>query len=105
MPDIAVTGEQKSGNWLPAFLRPPPPAPRIEDPEEIRQSFAHHRPRILFWSTVGYGTFYFVRRNFSVVLPVMEKQLGISKASLGLILTLHGVVYGISKFIGGVAAD
>jgi phosphoglycerate transporter family protein len=105
MPDIAMTGKKAGGNWLPAFLRPPPAAPRIEDPQEIQQGFAHYRPRILFWSTIGYGTFYFVRKNFSVVLPIMEKQLGISKSSLGLILTLHGVIYGIFKFLGGVAAD
>jgi OPA family glycerol-3-phosphate transporter-like MFS transporter/OPA family sugar phosphate sensor protein UhpC-like MFS transporter len=35
----------------------------------------------------------------------MQKQLGLSKSSLGLILTLHGVVYGVSKFAGGIAAD
>jgi OPA family glycerol-3-phosphate transporter-like MFS transporter/OPA family sugar phosphate sensor protein UhpC-like MFS transporter len=105
MSDAVEMGERSSTNWLPPFLRPPPPAPRIEDPAEIRRAYAYFRPRILFWSTVGYGTFYFVRRNFSVVLPVMEKQLGMSKSSLGLILTLHGVIYGVSKFLGGIAAD
>jgi phosphoglycerate transporter family protein len=105
MPDIAAKEETGSGNWLPAFLRPPPAAPRIEDPQQINDSFAHYRPRILLWSTVGYGTFYFVRKNISVALPMMQSQLGISKASLGMILTLHGLIYGVSKFLGGVAAD
>jgi phosphoglycerate transporter family protein len=105
MPDIAAKEEKSSGNWLPAFLHPPAPAPRIEDPQEISHSFAHYRPRILVWSTVGYGTFYFVRKNISVALPIMQSQLGITKASLGMILTLHGLIYGVSKFLGGVAAD
>jgi len=90
---------------LPQFLRPPPAALPITDADEIRSAYAYFRPRILFWSTVGYGTFYFVRKNYSMAMPVMERQLGLSKQSLGLILTLHGLIYGVSKFIGGVAAD
>jgi OPA family glycerol-3-phosphate transporter-like MFS transporter/OPA family sugar phosphate sensor protein UhpC-like MFS transporter len=95
----------QASHWLPAFLRPPPPAPRLVDPADIRREYSHHRPRILFWSTVGYGTFYFVRKNLSIAMPVMQQQLGLSKSSLGLILTLHGLVYGVSKFGGGIAAD
>jgi OPA family glycerol-3-phosphate transporter-like MFS transporter/OPA family sugar phosphate sensor protein UhpC-like MFS transporter len=59
----------------------------------------------LFWTTIGYGTFYFVRKNFSFAMPLMEKQLGLSKSDLGLILTLHGVLYGISKFTNGILGD
>ena len=62
------------------------------DPTEIAKQYSHFRPRILFWSTAGYATFYFVRKNLSVAMPVMEKSLGISKDRLGLFLTLHGVV-------------
>jgi OPA family glycerol-3-phosphate transporter-like MFS transporter/OPA family sugar phosphate sensor protein UhpC-like MFS transporter len=92
-------------HFLPQFLRPPPAAPPIVDADEIRSAYGHFRPRILFWSTVGYGAFYFVRKNYSMAMPVMERQLHLSKQSLGLILTLHGLIYGVSKFIGGVAAD
>jgi MFS family permease len=59
----------------------------------------------LLWTTVGYGMFYFVRRNYDAVMPVIGRQLGISKSLLGLILTVHGVLYGISKFVNGVLAD
>ncbi len=38
-------------------------------------------------------------------MPVMETQLGISKADLGLFLTVHGVLYGISKFGNGIIGD
>ena len=91
--------------WLPKFLWPPPPAPRITDPQQIQREYAYYRPRILFWTTVGYAAFYFVRKNLSIAMPVMEKQLGISKSSLGLFLTLHGVLYGISKFGNGILGD
>jgi OPA family glycerol-3-phosphate transporter-like MFS transporter/OPA family sugar phosphate sensor protein UhpC-like MFS transporter len=94
-----------SAHLLPRFLRPPPPAEPIRDPDEVRRQYAKFRPRILFWSTVGYGSFYFVRKNLSVAMPLMMKQLGLSEADLGLILTLHGLIYGMSKFAGGFAAD
>ncbi len=91
--------------WLPKFLWPAPPAPRITDPEQIQREYAYYRPRILFWTTAGYAAFYFVRKNLSIAMPVMEKQLGISKSNLGLFLTLHGVLYGISKFGNGILGD
>jgi OPA family glycerol-3-phosphate transporter-like MFS transporter/OPA family sugar phosphate sensor protein UhpC-like MFS transporter len=46
-----------------------------------------------------------VRKNLSVAMPVMEQQLGISKAQLGLFLTLHGLLYGVSKFVNGMIGD
>jgi phosphoglycerate transporter family protein len=92
-------------NWLPRFLRPPPPAPPLTDPAEIKRVTAYFRPRILLWTTIGYGMFYFVRRNYDAVMPVIGHQLDISKSLLGLILTVHGVLYGISKFLNGMLAD
>jgi sugar phosphate permease len=53
----------------------------------------------------GYALFYFVRKNLSVAMPAMEHSLGITKIELGLFLTLHGVLYGISKFCNGFLAD
>jgi OPA family glycerol-3-phosphate transporter-like MFS transporter/OPA family sugar phosphate sensor protein UhpC-like MFS transporter len=92
--------------WLPEFLRPEPPAEtKITDPAQIEQGFKYFQPRILFWTTAGYAFFYFVRKNIAVAMPAMEHQLGIGKPQLGLFLTLHGVLYGISKFANGMLAD
>ena len=91
--------------WLPKFLWPPTPAPAITDPNEIRAGYKHFRPRILFWTTIGYGAFYFVRKNLPLAMPVMEQKLGIGKPQLGMFLTLHGVLYGVSKFGNGVVGD
>ncbi len=60
---------------------------------------------MLILTILGYATFYFVRGNLAVALPLIGKDLGIDKARLGLFLTLHGVVYGISKFLNGFLAD
>src|SRR5262245_35148434 len=101
----ALSDASSDERLLPRFLRPPPPAEPITDPDLIRSSYADHRFQILLWTTLGYGTFYFVRKNLSVALPVIEEQLGFTKADLGLILTMHGLVYGASKFANGFAAD
>jgi OPA family glycerol-3-phosphate transporter-like MFS transporter/OPA family sugar phosphate sensor protein UhpC-like MFS transporter len=54
---------------------------------------------------VGYALFYFVRKNISIAMPYMNTELGISKTDLGLFLTLHGLIYGLSKFINGMWGD
>ena len=69
------------------------------------RTHAHYRPRILFWSIVGYAIFYFVRKNLPVAMPAMEAQLHIGKAQLGMFLTLHGLLYGVSKFANGILGD
>ncbi len=61
--------------------------------------------RILISTIVGYALFYFVRKNLSVAMPAMEHDLGISKSQLGLFLTMHGVLYGVSRFANGFLAD
>jgi OPA family glycerol-3-phosphate transporter-like MFS transporter/OPA family sugar phosphate sensor protein UhpC-like MFS transporter len=83
-----------------------PPTTTVLDYEPaLDPRYRYYRPRILLWSIVGYAMFYFVRKNLSVAMPVMEQQLGISKAQLGLFLTLHGLLYGVSKFINGMIGD
>jgi OPA family glycerol-3-phosphate transporter-like MFS transporter/OPA family sugar phosphate sensor protein UhpC-like MFS transporter len=77
----------------------------LTDPKEISEKYRRWQTRVLFFSIIGYATFYLVRKNYSVALPIIGKDLGISKQGLGLILTLHGVVYGISKFLNGFLAD
>ena len=83
----------------------PNPVPGSVDSELLKQRFAFYRPRILLWTTLGYGAFYFVRKNLSVAMPILQDQLGIAKADLGIFLTLHGLLYGISKFINGILCD
>ena len=49
--------------------------------------------------------FYFVRKNFSFAIPLLEEEYGITKTSFGLIMTLGGLIYGVSKFLNGILAD
>jgi phosphoglycerate transporter family protein len=63
------------------------------------------RRRVMFWSIIGYAAFYLVRKNLAIAMPVMESQLGLKKSDLGLFLTLHGLLYGVSKFGNGIIGD
>src|SRR5437899_5437601 len=85
------------------------PAPAIPlkftDHAAIQQAYRSWRWRVLLSSIVGYATFYFVRKNLSIAMPFMEKDLGISKGDVGTFLSLHGVLYGVSKFANGFFAD
>jgi len=91
--------------WLRLF-EPAPPAPvMLTDSAEIQHSYRNWQWKVLFSSIIGYATFYFVRKNLSTAMPIMERDLGISKTELGAFLTLHGVLYGVSKFGNGFFAD
>jgi len=91
--------------WLGLF-QPAPPAPAtLTDPAAIAAKYRRWQLRVLIFSIFGYATFYFVRKNLGVAMPFMGKDLGITKENLGLFLTLHGVIYGVSKFANGFLAD
>jgi len=73
--------------------------------QSIKKKYNYWQWRTLIILMIGYMLFYFVRKNFSIVMPALESELGISKAKLGLFLTLNGVIYGLSRFINGFLAD
>ena len=54
---------------------------------------------------IGYSMFYFVRKNFAFAMPAIGEEYGITNTDFGIILTIAGIVYGVSKFINGIIAD
>ncbi len=87
------------------FEPPPPVAVTVTDPAEVRSKYRSWQYRVLTSTIIGYASYYFVRKNLSVAMPYMEKDLGISKVQLGLFITAHGQIYGASKFISGYLGD
>jgi OPA family glycerol-3-phosphate transporter-like MFS transporter/OPA family sugar phosphate sensor protein UhpC-like MFS transporter len=67
-------------------------------------SVTYWQRRILTSTIIGYALYYFVRKNLTVAMPAMEAD-GIDKVHLGLFLTAHGVLYGVSKFANGIIGD
>ncbi|MGM9999034.1 MAG: MFS transporter [Candidatus Bruticola sp.] len=80
-------------------------APQYKTEEEMRQQYGYWRIRQLYSTFVGYGVFYFVRKNISIAIPLLESSLGISKAAIGMIVSISDVVYGVSKFVNGFLGD
>ena len=72
---------------------------------EQKKSFNYWQIRTIVITMVGYALFYFVRKNFSIAMPGLTAEFGISKVSLGLFLTLHGIIYGLSRFVNGIISD
>ncbi len=89
-----------------SILRPAPDKEiTITDEKELNEQYRYWRKRIMYTTIVGYALFYFVRKNLSVAMPAIEADLGISKVDLGLFLTMHGLLYGVSKFLNGFLGD
>lgn len=72
---------------------------------ETARKFKYWQTRTIVVTMIGYALFYFVRKNFSLAMPGMEADLGITKTSLGIFLTLNGLIYGLSKFFSGMIGD
>src|SRR5438270_718559 len=104
-PPILTYSQQPKAGFLRWFNPDPPAAVQLTDPAEIRSRFGRFQIKVLIWSIIGYASFYFVRKNLGIAMPEMSKKLGIGKPQLGLFLTLHGVLYGVSKFFNGFLAD
>lgn len=80
---------------------------RLEEPTSggPDKLYEYWRYRILFSTMIGYIFFYFIRKNLSMAMPLIEEELGITKATLGIFLTMHGLLYGLSRFTNGILAD
>lgn len=72
---------------------------------QTKHSFKYWQWRVIICSMIGYVMFYFVRKNFSFAIPLLNEEYGISNASFGIIMTLGGLIYGVSKFVNGILAD
>lgn len=72
---------------------------------QTNKSFKYWQWRVIICSMIGYAMFYFVRKNFSFAIPLLEEEYGITKTSFGLIMTAGGLIYGVSKFLNGILAD
>lgn len=81
-----------------------PAGPRLAS-AEMDRDYRYWRRRILVTTIIGYALYYFVRANISVPLKAMGADLHYDKAELGLITSIGGVTYGISKFLNGFLGD
>ena len=69
------------------------------------KSFRKAQWRFILCSMIAYAFFYLTRKNLSMAQPGMLEEGVISTYALGTIMTVHGVVYGCSRFVNGFWAD
>lgn len=59
----------------------------------------------IFCSMIVYAFFYLTRKNLSMAMPGMLEEKVISTYAVGTMLSLHGILYGLSRFVNGFWAD
>ena len=69
------------------------------------ETFIKAQWRFIAFSAISYAFFYIARKNLSMAQPAMLEEGVVSTYALGTIMTVHGVVYGLSRFINGFWAD
>lgn len=86
------------------YFSPAPPAERLSE-EEVRRVYPHYRWRIMESTFLGYGMFYLVRNNLSPVAKEIEGALQYTHSTIGDILAITAISYGLSKFLMGSVSD
>lgn len=83
------------------------PAPHIERVPDDQVDLLYRRLRIQVFIGifVGYAAYYFIRKNFALAMPYLDKEYGYSNQELGFALAAISIAYGISKFIMGSFSD
>ena len=69
------------------------------------EKFIKAQWRFIAFSAISYAFFYIARKNLSMAQPAMLEEGVISTYALGIVMTVHGVLYGLSRFINGFWAD
>jgi len=86
------------------FLNKAPAQPRLPE-NEIKRMYPLRRWQVFYSVYLGYAAFYLVRKNISVALPALMKQLNTSKSEMGLILSLFNAMYAVAKLFNGPWCD
>ena len=66
---------------------------------------ARWRYRIFGVTWLAYAGFYLVRKNFSVVMPMLTEDLGFTKTDLAWVLTGYSLIYMLGQFANGLLSD
>lgn len=72
---------------------------------KTNKSFKYWQWRIIIVSMVVYAIYYFVRKNFSIAMPGLTAEYGISNTSFGIIIAIGSLIYGLSRFINGFIVE
>jgi sugar phosphate permease len=63
------------------------------------------RVQIFAVTWLAYFGMYFCRKNFSVVMPVMSRELNTSKEEFAFVITVFSIMYMLGQFLNGYLSD
>jgi len=63
------------------------------------------RVQIFAVTWLAYFGMYFCRKNFSVVMPVMSRELNTSKEEFAIVITVFSIMYMLGQFLNGYLSD
>lgn len=63
------------------------------------------RVQIFSLTWLAYFGMYFCRKNFSVVMPVMSRELHTSKEEFAIVITGYSIMYMLGQFLNGYLSD
>ena len=69
------------------------------------KSFKYWQWRTILVSMVVYAIYYFVRKNFSIAMPGLTAEYGISNTSFGIVIATGSLIYGLSRFLNGFVVE
>ena len=72
---------------------------------DVQARFRKAQWQLIVSSMIGYAFFYVTRKNLSMAQPGMLEEGVVTTYQLGLMMTVHGVLYGLSRFFNGFWAD
>ncbi|MCQ2186293.1 MAG: MFS transporter [Bacteroidales bacterium] len=70
-----------------------------------KKSFKAWQWHTIIVSMIVYAIYYFVRKNFSIAMPGLTAEYGISNTSFGVIIGIGSLIYGISRFLNGFVVE
>jgi sugar phosphate permease len=71
----------------------------------VGRKYRYWRVRLLYTLIIGYASFYLVRQNMQIAVPLMLREFGCSKTQIGWVFSAFPIVYGIGKFVSGTICD
>jgi MFS transporter, OPA family, sugar phosphate sensor protein UhpC len=72
---------------------------------QLAKNEKYWRVRIFLITWVAYAGFYLCRKNFSVVMPLLSRELGTTKEEFAIAITSYSLMYMLGQFISGYLND
>lgn len=88
-----------------SYFDPAEHAAPIQDPDKVDKLYKYWRLRTFYSMYMGYAFYYFTRKSFNAVMPVLKEDLGFRSDEIGALSSIFAITYGISKFTSGMLAD